>query len=417
MPIRTKPFICKMNYQETINWMFNQLPMYQLQGASAYRKDLTNACLLANHLGNPEQNLKCIHVAGTNGKGSTSHMLASILQEVGYKVGLYTSPHLKDYRERIKINGNHISEDFVCDFINTHKDFFEANDMSFFEMTVGLAFDYFAKEKVDIAIIEVGMGGRLDATNIINPLISVITNIGLDHTQFLGNTLEAIAYEKAGIIKPKIPVVIGEYTAETKPVFLDKANENNSKIYFASELIQETYPSDLIGDYQIHNKKAVIQTIAILNNQKEFKISEKQIKSGLSNVVKNTGLEGRWQQLGEFPKIICDTAHNKNGLEIVMKQIQKEQYNTLHIVLGVVNDKDLAEILPLFPKEAIYYFCKPNIPRGLDAQILKEKATKYNLKGDVYNSVSDSYKKALQNAKSSDFIYIGGSTFVVAEIL
>ena len=406
-----------MNYQETINWMFNQLPMYQLQGASAYKKDLTNAYLLANHLGNPEKNLKCIHVAGTNGKGSTSHMLASIFQEAGYTVGLYTSPHLKDYRERIKINGEEISEDFVCEFINKNKAFFEANDMSFFELTVGLAFDYFAKEKVDIAIIEVGMGGRLDATNIITPLVSVITNIGLDHTQFLGNTLEAIAFEKAGIIKSGIPVVIGEYTNETRPVFESKAKENNSEIYFASDLIHERFPSDLIGDYQVHNKKTVLQTVAIINTQKDFKIYETDIKSGLLNVVKNTKLQGRWQQLGEFPKIICDTAHNKNGLEIVMKQIQKEKYDTLHIVLGVVNDKDLNEVLPLFPTNAIYYFCKPNIPRGLDAKILQEKAAGFNLKGEVFNSVSDSYTAALQNASKSDFIYIGGSTFVVAEIL
>jgi len=406
-----------MNYQETINWMFNQLPMYQLQGASAYKKDLTNAYLLANHLDNPQKNLKCIHVAGTNGKGSTSHMLASILQEAGYKVGLYTSPHLRDYRERIKINGAEISEDFVCDFITKNKAFFEANDMSFFEMTVGLAFEYFANEKVDIAIIEVGMGGQLDATNIISPLVSVITNIGLDHTQFLGNTLAAIAFEKAGIIKSGIPVVIGEYTPETQPVFLAKAEENNSIIYFASDLIAEAYPSDLEGDYQIHNIKTVIQTINVLNAQKEFKISENQIKSGLINVVRNTGLLGRWQQLSESPKIICDTAHNKNGLEIVMKQIVKEKFDTLHIVLGVVNDKDLDEVLPLFPTDAIYYFCKPNIPRGLDARILQDKAAKFNLNGDVHNSVSESYKKALQNATNSDFIYIGGSTFVVAEIL
>jgi dihydrofolate synthase / folylpolyglutamate synthase len=406
-----------MNYQETINWMFNQLPMYQLQGASAYKKDLTNANLLANHLDNPQKTIKCIHVAGTNGKGSTSHMLASILQEAGYKVGLYTSPHLKDYRERIKINGIKISEEFVCDFINKNKAFFEANDMSFFEMTVGLAFDYFSKEKVDIAIIEVGMGGRLDATNIITAMVSVITNIGLDHTQFLGNTLAAIAFEKAGIIKPNIPVVIGEYTPETKPVFLAKAAANNSEIDFASELISENYPSDLMGDYQIHNKKTVVQTMAILNSQKEFKIAETQIKSGLLNVVKNTGLQGRWQQLGEFPKIICDTAHNKNGLEIVLKQIQNEKFDTLHIVLGVVNDKDLDEILPLFPKEAIYYFCKPNIPRGLETSILQEKAATFGLKGEVYRSASESYKEALENATKSDFIYIGGSTFVVAEIL
>ncbi|MBG6188006.1 bifunctional folylpolyglutamate synthase/dihydrofolate synthase [Flavobacterium sp. CAN_S2] len=406
-----------MNYQETINWMFNQLPMYQLQGASAYKKDLTNTHLLIAHLDNPQEKLKCIHVGGTNGKGSTSHMLASILQEAGYKVGLYTSPHLKDFRERIKINGKDISEEFVTDFINEHKSFFESNDMSFFEMTVGLAFDYFAKEKVDIAVIEVGMGGRLDATNIITPLVSVITNIGLDHTQFLGNTLEAIAFEKAGIIKPNIPVIIGEYTPKTKLVFLAKAKECNSEIYFAADLVSETYSSDLIGDYQIHNKKTVLQTISVLNSQNEFKITLQNIKSGLLNVVKNTGLQGRWQQLNEFPKVICDTAHNKNGLEIVLKQIQKEDFDTLHVVLGVVNDKDLDEILPLFPKKAIYYFCKPNIPRGLDVVILKQKASTFELKGEVYNSVSEAYQKALKNAETTDFIYIGGSTFVVAEIL
>ncbi|MFV8465540.1 bifunctional folylpolyglutamate synthase/dihydrofolate synthase [Flavobacterium sp. LB1P62] len=405
-----------MNYQETINWLFNQLPMYQLQGASAYKKDLTNTHLLIDHLDNPQEKIKCIHVAGTNGKGSTSHMLASILQEAGYKVGLYTSPHLKDFRERIKINGIEISEAFVTDFTNKHKDFFEANDMSFFEMTVGLAFDYFAKEKVDIAIIEVGMGGRLDATNVITPLVSVITNIGLDHTQFLGNTLESVAFEKAGIIKPNIPVVIGEYTTETKPVFLAKAKECNSAIYFASELVSETYPSDLIGDYQLHNKKTAIQTIAILNAQKEFKVFQEDIKSGLLLVVKNTGLQGRWQQLGESPKVICDTAHNKNGLEIVMNQIQKETFEKLHIVLGMVNDKDLDEVLPLFPKNAIYYFCKPNIPRGLDAAILQEKAKKYHLNGNTYRSVTDAYVYSKNNSTKNDFIFIGGSTFVVAEL-
>ena len=405
-----------MNYQETTHWMFNQLPMYQLQGASAYKEDLTNAYLLAHHLKNPQENLKCIHVAGTNGKGSTSHMLASVLQEAGYTVGLYTSPHLKDFRERIKINGIEISEEFVCDFINKNKSFFEANDMSFFEMTVGLAFDYFSKEKVDIAIIEVGMGGRLDATNIITPLVSVITNIGLDHTQFLGNTLEAIAFEKAGIIKPNIPVVIGEYTTETKPVFLGKANENEAEIYFASDLITANLSSDLMGDYQIHNKKTVVQTIAILNNQFQFKITDSNLKTGLLKVKVNTGLLGRWQQLGEFPKIICDTAHNPNGLEMVMKQIQKEKFDSLHIVLGVVNDKDLDKILPLFPTDAIYYFCKPNIQRGLDVSILQGKASQYGLKGKAYHSVLESYKKALEEASISDFIFIGGSTFVVAEI-
>ena len=410
-----------MNYQETTAWMFNQLPMYQLQGASAYKKDLTNTHLLINHLNNPHANLKCIHVAGTNGKGSSSHMLASILQEAGYKVGLYTSPHLKDFRERIKINGpdtsGEITEDFVCEFINSNKAFFEANDISFFEMSVGLAFAYFAKEEIDIAIIEVGMGGRLDATNIITPLVSVITNIGLDHTQFLGNTLESVAFEKAGIIKPRIPVVIGEYTPETQAVFLAKAKENHSEIYFSADLISENLPSDLIGDYQIHNKKTVLQTIKVLNTQTDFNINQNNIESGLLNVVKNTGLLGRWQQLGESPKIICDTAHNKNGLEIVLNQIKNEKFEQLHIVLGVVNDKDLDEVLPLFPKNAIYYFCKPNIPRGLDASILEEKASQYGLTGKIHLSVSRAYTSAQESATANDFIYIGGSTFVVAEIL
>ncbi|MFN7098935.1 MAG: bifunctional folylpolyglutamate synthase/dihydrofolate synthase [Flavobacterium sp.] len=406
-----------MNYQDTINWMFNQLPMYQLQGAQAYKKDLTNAHKLAAHLTYPEKKLKCIHVAGTNGKGSTSHMLSSVLQEAGYKVGLYTSPHLKDFRERIKINGIEISEKFVEDFITEHQLFFEANDMSFFEMTVGLAFDYFAAAKVDIAIIEVGMGGRLDATNIITPLVSVITNIGLDHTQFLGNTLEAIAFEKAGIIKPNVPVIIGEYTSETKPVFLSRAKEGHSEIYFASDLISEDYPSDLIGDYQVHNKKTVLQTIQVLDKQTEFKISSQNVQDGLLHVVKNTGLQGRWQQIHTAPKVISDTAHNKNGLEIVLKQIQKEKFDVLHFVLGVVNDKDLEEILPLFPKNAKYYFCKPNIPRGLDAQVLQQKAALFALHGEVYNSVSEAYQKAKQNAAATDFVYVGGSTFVVAEIL
>jgi dihydrofolate synthase/folylpolyglutamate synthase len=391
--------------------------MYQLQGASAYKKDLTNTHLLIAHLGNPHIELKCIHVAGTNGKGSTSHMLASVLQEAGYKVGLYTSPHLKDFRERIKIDGVEVTEEFVCEFINQNKTFFESQDISFFEMSVGMAFDYFAKEKIDIAIIEVGMGGRLDATNIIKPIVSVITNIGFDHTQFLGNTIEAIASEKAGIIKPNIPVVIGEYTAETKAVFLAQALQNKSKLYFASDLISTTYPSDLLGDYQVPNKKAVIQTIILLNAQQDFSINDYEIKVGLLNVVKNTGLQGRWQQMADAPKIICDTAHNSHGIEIVMNQIQKELFTKLHIVLGVVNDKDLDKILPLFPKNAIYYFSKPNNPRGLDATTLANKAQQYGLAGTVFNSITTAYQNAIASAADTDLIYVGGSTFVVAEIL
>ncbi len=397
--------------------MFSQLPMYQTQGISAYKKDLTNALSLAKHLNHPERDLKCVHVAGTNGKGSTSHLLASVIQEAGYKVGLYTSPHLKDYRERIKINGKEISEEFVCEFISKNKSFFEKNQLSFFEMTVGLAFEYFKKEKTDINIIEVGMGGRLDSTNIIKPLVSIITNIGLDHTQFLGNTLEAIAFEKAGIIKDETPIVIGEYTKETKSVFLNKAEETNSKIFLASDLIAETYPSELLGDYQTHNKRTVLQTIKVLQSQNEYKVSEENIKNGFQKVIKNTGLQGRWQQLKENPKVICDTAHNSHGLKIVINQIQNEKFEQLHIVLGVVNDKDLNEILPLFPKNAKYYFCKPNILRGLDADILQKKAVDFQLNGKVYNSVSNAYQEALKSSTQKDFIYIGGSTFVVSEVL
>ncbi len=406
-----------MNYQETVNWLFNRLPMYQTQGASAYKADLTNTVLLANYLNNPEKKLKTIHVAGTNGKGSTSSLLASVLQEAGYKVGLYSSPHLKDYRERIKINGKEITAAFVVDFVAKHKSFFENQQLSFFEMTVGLAFDYFVQKKVDIAVIEVGMGGRLDSTNIITPIVSVITNIGLDHTQFLGNTLEAIAFEKAGIIKPGIPVVIGEYIPETKPVFLKKASEANAEIFFASDLIDQIYPTALLGDYQIPNRKTVMQTIRVLQQQNQYIISEENIKNGFLNVIQHTGLLGRWQVLNENPKIICDTAHNKHGLSVVLKQIEKQTYNKLHFVLGVVNDKDLSEILPLFPKMANYFFCSPKNLRGLHPEILKQKAAEFGLNGEVYNSVSEAYQNALKVAASNDLIYVGGSTFVVAEII
>lgn len=406
-----------MNYQQTIDWMFAQLPMYQKQGASAYRKDLTNTILLSDYLHHPEKKVKTIHIAGTNGKGSTSSMIASALQEAGYKVGLYTSPHLKDFRERIKINGKKISKTFVCEFIEQHKAFFEKHNLSFFEMTVGLAFDYFDKQKVDVAVIEVGMGGRLDSTNIISPLISVITNIGLDHTQFLGNTIPEIAAEKAGIIKPHTPVVIGEYTSETKTVFDEKATKQQAEIYYASDLIAETPPSDLIGKYQEKNKKTVLQTLQVLREKKYFKITDEQIHKGLLNVVQNTGLLGRWQILSEQPKIICDTAHNQHGLEIVLDELQKEKYDNLHVVLGAVNDKDLDGVLPLFPKEAQYYFSKPNVPRGLDSKILQEKALLQGLKGKTYTSVKNALKSAKRNASPNDLIYVGGSTFVVAEVI
>jgi dihydrofolate synthase/folylpolyglutamate synthase len=405
-----------MTYQDTVNWMFKQLPIFQNQGKSAYKSDLTNTILLVNHLNNPQKYFKSIHVAGTNGKGSTSHMLASVFQEAGYKVGLYTSPHLKDFRERIKINGNFVSEQFVIEFINKNKPFFESHNLSFFEMTVGMAFDYFSNQKVDIAIIEVGLGGRLDSTNIITPLVSVITNIGLDHMQFLGNTLEAIAYEKAGIIKSNVSVVIGETQAETKSVFSEVAKQNRSDISFADENVYESFESDLKGNYQIHNIKTVIQALKKLPKN-GFKISKENIKSGLLNVIKNTGLRGRWEVLQHHPKVICDVAHNKEGLTYVIKQLEEETYQNLHLVFGVVNDKDLNSILPLLPKKATYYFCKPNIERGFNAENLKQIFNDYGLVGNSYPSVNQAYDDAKKKAQSNDLIYVGGSTFVVAEII
>jgi len=405
-----------MKYSNTLNWMFSQLPMYQRQGKTAFRKDLTNSIALSKHLDFPETTFKTIHVAGTNGKGSTSHMLASVLQEAGYKVGLYTSPHLKDFRERIKINGKLIKKIEVVNFIKSNKSFFEYNQLSFFEMTVGMAFDCFAKHKVDIAVVEVGLGGRLDSTNIITPVVSVITNIGYDHTQFLGETLPEIAFEKAGIIKNKIPVVIGEYQQEVFSVFEKIASEKSSPLFLASKIDNNVYTSDLKGSYQIHNIKTVLQTIEVLKT-KGFVISEKNSRNGLQKVVKNTGLLGRWQILNKQPKVICDTAHNAEGLCYVLKQLQEEEFDQLHIVLGVVNDKDLNSILPLFPKNATYYFCRPNIPRGLNEVEFKEQCAKFNLMGVAYSSVALAYKAALNNAQKNDLIYVGGSTFVVAEVV
>ncbi|CAL2077173.1 bifunctional folylpolyglutamate synthase/dihydrofolate synthase [Tenacibaculum dicentrarchi] len=402
-----------MTYQETLDWMFSQLPMYQKQGKTAFKKDLTNSIALSKELDSPEKKVKTIHVGGTNGKGSTSHLIASVLQEAGYKVGLYTSPHLKNFTERIRINGQEIKQESVVDFISENKQFLEAQKLSFFEMTVGMAFDYFAKQKVDIAVIEVGLGGRLDSTNIITPEVSVITNIGLDHTQFLGETLPEIAYEKAGIIKENTPVVIGERQKEVEKVFIDKANECNTKIVFASDQ-DYSYKTDLLGDYQSKNVKTAVKAISQL---KDFVISEQNIKNGLLQVVKNTNLKGRWQILQQHPKVICDTAHNKEGLIYTLGQLKKEQYKNLHIVLGVVSDKDLAAILPMFPQNARYYFCKPNIIRGLSEKKLKGTAEVFNLIGELFSSVNEAFESAKTQANSEDCIYIGGSTFVVAEIL
>lgn len=402
-----------MTYQEVIDWMFSQLPMYQRQGKTAFKKDLTNIIAFCNELGSPETTFKSIHVGGTNGKGSSSHMIASILQEAGYKVGLYTSPHLKNFTERIRINGQEIPRNDVVDFITKNKSFLEQQQLSFFEMTVGMAFHYFAKEQVDIAIIEVGLGGRLDSTNIITPEVSVITNIGLDHTQFLGETLPEIAFEKAGIIKKEIPVVIGERQTEVEEVFLKKAGETSSEIVFASDHTFN-YSTDLKGSYQINNAKTAVVTLQRLRG---FSVSENHAKLGLSKVSLNTNLKGRWQVLSEIPKVICDTAHNKEGLTYVLKQLEQEEKENLHVVLGVVNDKKLEDILKLFPQKATYYFCRPNIPRGLDAKELKEKAKTSRLIGNAYTSVNEAYKSAFKNANEKDLIYIGGSTFVVAEVI
>jgi dihydrofolate synthase/folylpolyglutamate synthase len=402
-----------MTYKEILDWMFVQLPMYQSEGKTAFKKDLTNILVLSKELNFPNHKFKSIHVGGTNGKGSTSHMLASILQEAGYKVGLYTSPHLKSFTERIRINGIEISEHKVTSFIQKNKTFLENQKMSFFEMTVGLAFDYFAAEKVDIAIIEVGLGGRLDSTNIITPEVSVITNIGLDHTQFLGETLPAIAFEKAGIIKKNVPVIIGEEQLEVKSVFIEKAALESAPIYFASNTT-ENYTCDLLGDYQKQNVKTAVAAIKQL---KGYQVSEDNIKNGLLHVVKNTNLKGRWQILQEQPQVICDTAHNKEGLEIVLKQLNRQQFKKLHIVLGVVADKKLAAVLSLFPPAANYYFCKPDIVRGLSEAVLQENAKEFKLIGEKYSSVKLALKSALLNANQQDIIYVGGSTFVVAEII
>ncbi|WP_422860896.1 bifunctional folylpolyglutamate synthase/dihydrofolate synthase [Flagellimonas sp. S174] len=403
-----------MTYKETIAWMFAQLPMYQQKGASALKHKLDNILNFSQHLDSPHTQFKSIHVAGTNGKGSSSHMLASILQEAGYKVGLYTSPHLKDFRERIRINGKPLHKDYVTDFISANKDFLESNALSFFEMTVGMAFSFFAKENVDIAVIEVGLGGRLDSTNIIVPEVSLITNIGFDHMDLLGDTLEKIAMEKAGIIKKEVPVVISEKQQETTGIFQIIAAQKQSPLFFAQDEGIESYDTDLLGEYQKKNVKGVV---VALHQLKGFQIGKKHIKKGLLRVVQNTGLLGRWQILGKKPKTVCDTAHNKEGLEMVLKQLKEQKYDKLHIVLGFVSDKNLNSLLPLFPKKANYYFVKPDIARGLPEEILQKKANFFGLKGELHSSAKNGLKAAKKNANTSDLIFIGGSTFVVAEVL
>ena len=403
-----------MNYQETLSWMFNRLPMFQTQGKNALNNKLDNILTFTSALGNPQTKFKSLHIAGTNGKGSSSSMLASILQEAGYKVGLYTSPHLKDFRERIKIDGKEIPEDYVVNFISENKSFLEKHSLSFFEMTVGMAFSYFAEEKVDIGVIEVGLGGRFDSTNIITPEVSLITNISKDHTDILGNTLPEIAFEKAGIIKKNTPVVISEYQEETAPVFVKRAKEEKAPIVFANELTTNL-TTDLQGIYQEKNIKGVIAVIDFLKHQ-GWDISDENLKNGLLNVVKNTHLKGRWQTLSTHPTIVCDTGHNIGGLTYVMEQLKKQTYTQLHIVIGFVKEKDVKGVLELFPKEAHYYFCSPNIKRGLAVEILKEIATAKGLKGEAYSSVQEAVSAAKAKAQPTDFIFIGGSTFVVSEL-
>jgi dihydrofolate synthase/folylpolyglutamate synthase len=401
-------------YRETLEWMFNRLPMYQRKGAAAYNAKLQPTLDFAAYLGDPQQKFKSIHVAGTNGKGSSSHMLASILQEAGYKVGLYTSPHLKDFRERIRVNGKPVSKQYVIGFVKKHRDYLQVHSLSFFEMTVGMAFEYFEREAVDIAIIEVGLGGRLDSTNIITPEVSLITNIGMDHMEFLGDTLQEIAREKAGIIKPGVPVVISETRPETAPVFNEIAKANRAPIYFAEEMGLPEYPTSLLGAYQRKNVKGVLATLDKLDH---FPVSRDQIRKGLLRVVENTGLLGRWQILGEHPKVIADTAHNQDGLEMVIQQVLEQPFERLHLVLGFVREKPIEKLLPLFPKEASYYFARPKIPRGLDVEVLKKEAEKRGLHGTAFGSVAEALGAARQAAAKEDLIFVGGSTFTVAEVL
>lgn len=403
-----------MNYQETIDFLFNQFPAFQKDGSSAYKPGLERILDLSAIANNPHLKFKSIHVAGTNGKGSCSHMLASILQEAGYRVGLFTSPHLKDFRERIKINGEEISEAKVIDFVDRFQS--QAKDIkpSFFEYTTVMAFEYFANEKVDIAIIETGLGGRLDCSNIITPEVSVITNIGLDHVQFLGNDLGSIAKEKAGIIKHKAPVVVGRKQGATVTVFDYFASINQTDIVWAEEL-KEIYASDLKGNYQSENIKTVAATVQRLSE--EWKVPQEAIENGLLKVQQNTGLKGRWQVLGTSPKIICDTGHNEDGVKSIVSQLKEEPHDQLHIVWGMVNDKDASAILALLPKTAKYYWVKPDINRALDQDALKASAEQFNLKGESYSSVNAALETAKRNSSNQDVIFVGGSTFVVAEVV
>lgn len=421
------------DYQLTLTYLYQNLPIFQRVGSAAYKADLTNTLALCEILGNPQKKFKSIHVAGTNGKGSTSHMLASVLQSAGYKTGLYTSPHLKDFTERIKINGEDIDHSYVIDFVNRIKPHIEVIQPSFFEITVAMAFDYYASQQIDVAVIEVGLGGRLDSTNVITPVLSVITNISFDHKDILGDTLEKIASEKAGIIKDEVPVVVSQRQHELSKVFIDKAKEHNAEITFASDEFQITQSDTLFevtknealyisalslplkGNYQTKNLAGVLKSIEILN-QNGFKITPEQLRSGLEKTVAQTGLKGRWQHLGTKPLIICDTGHNADGVQEIVTQINQQKFNKLFIVWGMVKDKEPDHVLSLLPKHAQYYFCQAPIPRAMDADELKQTAERFGLTGEVVKDVNQAIGKAKALAENDDFIFIGGSTFVVAEI-
>lgn len=428
-----------MTYPQTLDYLFSKLPMYQRVGAAAYKANLDNTIAICNALGNPEKKLKCVHVAGTNGKGSSSHMLAAILQQAGYKTGLYTSPHLVDFRERIKINGKMISKTDVVKFVEDYKDVFEKIEPSFFEWTVGLAFKYFTEQEVDVVVLEVGLGGRLDSTNVVNPVASLITNIGFDHMNLLGDTLPKIATEKAGIIKSKVPVTISQTQLEVISVFNNAAKDLKAPIEFADknykiisfkhehnfliiELLHKKnntkhlYKLDLQGNYQIKNLMGVLNTIENLK-QKGFLIEDDMVYEALKQVQKITGLQGRWHTIQEKPLVIADTGHNEDGIKEVLENLKRYNYKTLHFVLGVVNDKDVSKILKLLPKEATYYFCKATIPRALDERELAIQAKKAGLEGKTYETVTEALDKAKKQAKSNDLIFVGGSTFTVADIL
>lgn len=426
-----------MTYNETLQFLYTQLPMFQRVGAPAFKKDLTNTIELCRVAGDPQKQFKSIHIAGTNGKGSTSHIVAGVFQEAGYKVGLYTSPHYKDFRERIKINGNYIPESFVVLFVQRYIIDIQRIKPSFFEITVVMAFSYFAEQKVDIAVIEVGMGGRFDSTNVVLPELSVITNIGLDHTQFLGDTLDKIAFEKAGIIKPGIPVVIGEQLPLTRPVFLKAVEERSCPIYFADELMKVElldkslsgmrvsvtrqnaeafiFDTDLFGAYQLKNLRTALMTIDQIAD--DWGIEQDDITRALAHIRSLTNFIGRCQVLQENPLTIVDSGHNADGVREILNVINELSFKQLHFVIGAVNDKDLSGMLSQLPTNATYYFCKPNIPRGLDADIIRAQAAEFDLKGNAYPSVADAYKATLAAADADDLVFVGGSIFVVAEVL